>query len=254
MSTQKYIISLSMSFLLCFFHNNQIHGKVIRNLQIHSEKQNVINKNSERHAPLILGVQAGVSRVSIDKTGYFEADKIYANYQLVAGISLQKILENNFGLSSTLSYKNLGFSASSTASDYSFALKTANHYLSVQFALHYFPERINSMSFFGGFDVLTLFSSNENYWRKYSSYEYKEDLRFDAMKKIMKRYFLSIIAGVGYKFSFQIPINIFVQTEYSMLSPTVDRQLAEGDYNPLPYPFKFMNFSITINIPIFNLK
>ena len=251
----KYFFYIFLSLLFCLFQNNQVMGEVDKDQKVISNKKGFYDKSGEQNSKYILGIQAGVTRVNIAETGYFKTDKIFDNYQPIVGIFLQKRLKKNIGLSGILSYKNFGFKAESSSTNYYSNLKIDNHYLSAQFDLHYFfSKKAKKISLFTGLELLYLIDSEEYYFVTISSHSFGVDLGFDSMKDILNQYSVSLVGGVSYKFNCVIPLRLFVQAEYSLLSPTRDRILKEGDYNPLPYPFKFINYSVKINIPIYNFR
>ena len=252
----KYCSYVFLSFLLSLSQSNNIMCEISENQKVISNKQGSYNKNSEQNLKYILGIQAGVTRVNIKETGnyYFEADKFFDNYQAIVGVFLQKRIKKSIGLCGLLTYKNLGFKESSSYDYYASNLKISNHYLSSQLEFHFFPDKAKKISLFSGLEFLTLLFSEEKYWCRYSSHKFGEELGFDSMKKIMEPFTLSVIGGVSYEFSNIFPLCFLLQVEYNLLSPTKNRTLKEGDYNPLPYPFKYINFSFKVNIPIYYLK
>lgn len=254
--SNKFIISLPLFFLFCFFHNNLVHGQVINDRQFHWENPDINPDYNELIPKYTLGIITGVTRVSIAESEvYYKHSKISENYHPIFGFYIQKKLKNQVGLSATLSYKNLGFEAKSPHTNEYYNLTINNHYFSTEVDLLYFISRRKPrISQFSGIDLLYLLSSSEKYTNIISSHIVKCELRFDSMKDIMKRYTLSMVCGISYKFTCFIPFIIFVQLEYSVLSPTEDRILLEGDYNPLPYPYNYFNLSFKLNMPIYTIE
>ena len=208
-------------------------GEVDKDQKVISNKQGFYDKSGEQNSKYILGIQAGVTRVDISESEiYTKNAKISNNYRPIFGIFIEKKLKARIGLSGMLSYRNFGFEASRSDNDYDYDLKIDNHFLSSQIDLHYFLSS-NSLkiSFFAGIELLAIVLSEEQYCRRYSSFQIRDELGFARMKDIINPFFLSAVAGISYKFNCVIPLRLFVQAEYSLLSPTRNRILKEGDYN-----------------------
>jgi len=251
----KYFTNIFLSFVFCLFLNNNVIGKVNKN----ALPDKLPQTNDERIGPkYILGIQIGITKVNImDETGFFKTNRIFNNYKPNFGIFLQNRINRRICINGILSYKNYGFEYEATYPDDSNSnLKTENHYLATQINIHYFfSPRKARISFFSGVEVLYLFDSGENYSATISSHLVREKLEFESMQDyIMNRCFISVITGLRSEFNFIIPFYFSIQADYSLLSPTQDRILKDGDYNPLPYPFEFINFSLNLNIPLHSFK
>jgi hypothetical protein len=202
------------------------------------------------------GFKIGLTRIGIRGTNnLFKVEKISDNYKPFLGAFFLICLKPRWQFGYAIAYKQLGFKGSGIKHIPNFKFDIDINYLSSQFILNYFLSfKDPKPSLFAGIDFSTLLSSEEKYIIKYSLYQINEHLKSESMKNILKKASASFILGASSEFFILTNIYLSLETELNIISLTKERVYKEGDYNPLPYPFKFVNLSLKLMIPIYRIK
>ena len=220
-----------------FFHNDSIEN-------------NTVLKEDYKYR---VGFKIGLTRLGIYSTNkWFKVDQISNNYRLYGGAYFFALLNPKYGLEIGITYKQFGFGGESFKfnRDADFDIKI--NYISSQFIFNYYLLSCGARpSLYAGIDVSCLLSSQENYTTKISSFHISESLKSKQMRNILETISSSLIFGSGIDISLITRFTLSFETEFSIVSPTKNRIYKEGDYNPLPYPFKFVNISLKLRIPIY---